>query len=164
MLKDILRDAALFVDGRNFVGQTNQVTLPDIQLIVEAMRGGGMDGSIEMDMGMEPMRATFQFLTFPKEVQKLLGKRDIQVKVRGVLVSHTGEKIGATAELRGKFIGNNPGDWAKGSTANYTGTFAAHYYKLTVDGEEVHLIDVEGVKRIINGVDQLEEDRRLMGI
>lgn len=164
MLKDVMRNVAAFVDGRNYAGQCSQVTLPELNIQTEEMRAGGMDAPIEMDMGMEALRASLQFLTVPTEVMKLLGKRDIPLTLRGGLISHDGTIKGATAELRGKFVGQNPGDWQAGSQSNFTATFAAHYYKLTVEGEEVYEIDVERMVRRINGEDQLAELRDRLGI
>lgn len=164
MLKDVMRNVAAFVDGRNYAGQCSQVTLPELNIQTEEMRAGGMDAPIEMDMGMEALRATLQFLTVPAEVMKLLGKREIPLTLRGGLISHDGTVKGATAELRGKFVGNNPGDWAAGAQGAFTAVFAAHYYKLTIEGEEIHEIDIERMVRVINGEDQLGELRDRLGI
>ena len=41
---------------------------------------------------------------------------------------------------------------------------AIRYYKLTLANEILHEIDVENMKRIINGEDQLESLRTAMGI
>lgn len=164
MLKDVLRNVAAFVDGRNYAGQCSQVTLPELTIKTEEFRPGGLDAPIEMDMGMEAMRATLQFLTVPAEVLKLFGKRDVALTLRGALTSFDGTVKGATAELRGRFIGHNPGDWQAGSQTSLTLTFAAHYYKLTIEGEEIHEIDVERQVRIINGEDQLADIRAKLGL
>jgi len=164
MVKDVMRNVAAFVDGRNYAGQCNQVTLPELNIQTEEMRAGGMDAPIEMDMGMEAMRASLQFMTVPAEALKLLGQRDVPLTLRGALTSYDGTVKGATAELRGRFVGNNPGDWQAGSQANFTATFAAHYYKLTIEGEEIYEIDIERMVRRINGEDQLADVRDRLGI
>lgn len=164
MLKDVMRNVAAFVDGRSYAGQCNQVTLPELNIQTEEMRAGGMDAPIEMDMGMEALRASLQFLTVPAEVLKLFGKRDVALTLRGALDSHDGTVRGATAELRGRFVGQNPGDWAAGSQANFTATFAANYYKLSIEGEEIYEIDIERMVRRINGEDQLATIRDKLGI
>ena len=164
MLKDVMRNVAAFVDGRNYAAECNQVTLPELNIQTEEFRPGGYDAPLEMDMGMETLRASLQFQTVPAEVLKLFGKPDVALTLRGALISHDGTVKGATAELRGKFIGNNPGDWAAGSQASFTGMFAAHYYKLSVAGETLYEIDVQRMVRIINGVDQLAEIRNSLGL
>lgn len=164
MLKDVMRDVVAFVDGRHYAGQCNQVTLPQLTITTEAMRAGGMDAPVEMDMGMEALRASLQFATVPAEVLKLFGKGDVPLTLRGALISHDGETKGATAELHGRFVTQNPGDWVGGNVANLTVEFAAHRYRLSIGGEEIHNIDVERMVRIVNGVDQLAGVRGHLGI
>lgn len=164
MVKDVLRNVAAFVDGRNYAGQCNQVTLPELNIQTEELRGGGLDAPIEMDMGMEALRATLQFQSVPAEVMKLFGQGDVPLTLRGALKSYDGELKGATAELRGRFVGQNPGDWEAGSVASFTATFAAHYYRLSIEGEDIHEIDVERMVRIVNGEDQLEGVRDRLGL
>lgn len=164
MSKDVLRNVAAFVDGRSYAGQCNQVTLPELNLQTEEFRGGGMDAPIEMDMGQEALRATLQFQTVAIEVAKLWARRDVPLTVRGALTSYDGTVKGATAELQGRFISQSPGDWAAGSQASFSATFAAHYYKLTVEGSEIYEIDVERMVRRVNGEDQLAEVRSRLGL
>ncbi|MEQ9132649.1 MAG: phage major tail tube protein [Salinisphaeraceae bacterium] len=164
MIRDVMRDAVAFVDGRNYAGQCNQVTLPELTISTEEMRAGGMDAPLEMDMGMEALRASIQFQTVPAEVLKLFGQREVPLTIRGALLSHDGSVKGATAELRGRFVVNNPGDWQPGQTSNLTTTMACTYYKLAIDGETVHEIDVQRMVRIVNGTDMLEQIRGALGI
>jgi P2 family phage contractile tail tube protein len=164
MLKDVMRDVAAFVDGRNYAGQCRQVNLPELTIQTEEFRAGGMDAPLEMDMGMGAMRASLQFLTVPVDVMKQLGKDNIDLTLRGALKSFDGTVKGATARLRGKFIGQNPGDWQPGSSSTFTATFAASYYQLTVAGEVIHEIDIERSVRIIDGKDQLADIRNALGL
>ena len=41
---------------------------------------------------------------------------------------------------------------------------ALRYYKLEIGGETIHEIDAENMKRVINGVDQLEKRRAALGL
>lgn len=164
MIRDVLTKVALFADGRSYAGECNQVTLPELNIQTEEFRAGGMDSPVEMDMGMDAMRASFEFLSVPAEIMKLFGREDVPVTCRGLLKSHDGTKRGATAELRGKFIGQNPNNWQAGQQNNYTGTFAVTFYRLTIGGEVIHEIDTVRMVRIIGGIDQLEVDRQALGI
>jgi len=164
MIRDVLRDAVAFVDGELYAGEIEQVSLPELQIQTEEMRAGGLDAPIEIDMGMEAMRASLQFKSVPKEVMQLFGKGDIDVKIRGALVSHDGDTRGATARLRGRFVDHNPGDWQSGQQASFEATMACHFYELEIGGEQVHKIDVENMVRIVNGEDQLEGIREALGL
>ena len=163
-VKDVMRDVVAFVDGRSYAGQCNQVTLPSTAIQTEEMRAGGMDGPEEMDMGLAAMRASLQFMSVPAEVLKLLGKPDIQITVRGALRSSDASVKKATATMSGKFIENNPGNWQPGQTANFTTTFSAYAYKLTIAGETIHDINNRTYKRVIDGVDQLAALRAALGL
>ena len=41
---------------------------------------------------------------------------------------------------------------------------AVRYFKFTHDGDVIHEIDVDNMKRIVNGVDQLEAQREALGL
>jgi P2 family phage contractile tail tube protein len=163
-IKDTLRDVTAFVDGNSYAGQCDQVTLPSLQLQTEEMRGGGMDAPKEMDMGMQAMQASLQFKSVPAEVMKLFGKEAVDFTVRGWLLTSNGDDKGAIARLVGRITADEPGDWAPGSPASRTVTVAVDRYELKVDGEQVHLVDVENYIRIVDGTDQLEAARRILGI
>ncbi len=163
-MKDVMRNVAAFVDGRNHAGDFNKVTLPEIAVQTEEFRAGGMDAPVEMDMGMGALRATLEAETFPVAVKKLIGRPDIPLTLRGVLQASDGTYKGATAELTGRFITDNSGDWQPGNKSTTTLTFAASTYKLRVGGEEVYEIDPERMVRKIGGVDQLATIREHLGI
>ncbi|SMG63879.1 Phage major tail tube protein, partial [methanotrophic bacterial endosymbiont of Bathymodiolus sp.] len=59
MLDDILKNMALFVDGRGFAGNVEELTLPKLTLKTEEFRNGGMDAPIEVEMGMEKLESEF---------------------------------------------------------------------------------------------------------
>jgi P2 family phage contractile tail tube protein len=56
------------------------------------------------------------------------------------------------------------GDWKAGDKAEIKHAIAVTYYKLEVAGELIYEIDPAGMKRVINGVDQLAGQRRDLGL
>ncbi|MBI6358056.1 phage major tail tube protein, partial [Proteus mirabilis] len=46
-----LKNFNLFMNGVNYVGVAEELTLPKITRKLEAYRGGGMNGSVQIDMG-----------------------------------------------------------------------------------------------------------------
>ncbi|MDE0623843.1 MAG: phage major tail tube protein [Bryobacterales bacterium] len=66
--------------------------------------------------------------------------------------------------LRGHFREVDAGTCKAGEASSLKLTAALEYYKLEVDGETVHEIDVINMKRVINGVNQMEERRRALGL
>ncbi len=73
MLDDILKNMALFVDGRGYAGNVEELTLPKLTMKTEEFRGGGMDAPIEVEMGMEKLECEFTLTRFDKEALKLFG-------------------------------------------------------------------------------------------
>ncbi|ROO28243.1 phage major tail tube protein [Salinisphaera orenii] len=163
-IRDVLRDVTFFADGESYAGQCNQVTLPSLQLQTEEMRAGGMDAPKQMDMGMQSLSASAQFNNVPVGIMRLFGKDGVEFVARGRLITSNGEDKGATARLVGRITEDAPGDWQPGSPASKSITIAVDVYKLSVDGEEVHHVDIENYIRVIDGVDMLERARQILGI
>ena len=66
--------------------------------------------------------------------------------------------------LTGSISSFDPGAFEAGAMTEASFEVAIRYYKLTLANEILHEIDVENMKRIINGEDQLESLRTAMGI
>jgi P2 family phage contractile tail tube protein len=66
--------------------------------------------------------------------------------------------------LRGALKEVDMGDWKSGDKAEIKHSVAVTYYKLEVDGRLVYEIDALGMKRVINGVDQLTAQRIALGL
>ena len=66
--------------------------------------------------------------------------------------------------LTGSISSFDPGAFEAGSMTEASFEMQVRYYKLSIANEVLHEIDVENMKRIINGEDQLESLRTAMGI
>ncbi|WP_375672642.1 phage major tail tube protein, partial [Bartonella sp. CL45QHWL] len=55
VLPRVLKYFNIFVDGIPYQAKCESVTLPNLNLVVESYRGGGMDSSIEVDLGLETL-------------------------------------------------------------------------------------------------------------
>jgi hypothetical protein len=66
--------------------------------------------------------------------------------------------------MTGRIYTLDPGEWKAGDRSMLTHRVALAYYKETIDGNVVHEIDVVNMKRIINGVDQMESIRTAIGV
>ena len=167
MLDDILKNMALFVDGRGYAGNVEELTLPKLTLKTEEFRNGGMDAPIEIEMGMEKLECEFTLTRFDKDVLKLFGLapgKAIPLTIRGAIVSDAGGQLPVVVNLQGIVKEMDPGNWKPGEKATLKATMAIRYYKLAHDGETVHEIDVPNMVRIIGGEDQLAATRSALGI
>ncbi|MGB0503599.1 MAG: phage major tail tube protein [Thalassolituus sp.] len=167
MLDDILKNMALFVDGRGFAGNVEELTLPKLTLKTEEFRNGGMDAPIEVEMGMEKLESEFTLTRFDKNVLKLFGLAPGQLTpltIRGAVISDDGTQTAVVVNLQGIVREMDPGNWKPGEKATLKIMMALRYYKLTHGGDVVHEIDIPNMVRTIGGVDQLSAVRSALGI
>ncbi len=167
MLDEILKNMSLFVDGRGYAGNVEEVSLPKLALKTEEFRGGGMDAPMDIDMGMEKLEAEFTLTKFDRDVLKLFGLspgRVTPLTMRGHIESEDGTAAAVIVNLRGKVREIDFGNWKPGDKATLKASLSLSYYKLTHSNEVLHEIDVAGMKRIIGGIDQLAATRASLGL
>jgi|TARA_B100001741_G_scaffold68893_2_gene55024 P2 family phage contractile tail tube protein len=168
MLPRTLRNFSLFVDGTGYAGKVTELTLPTLSIQAEEYRAGGLDAPIAIDMGMEALTASFTLAEYDPEILKLFGLYDqnaLEMTARGALQRNGDtDAVAIEVNLTGSITNFDPGAFEAGSMTEASFEVAVRYYKLTIAAEVLHEIDVENMKRIINGEDQLESVRTAMGI
>ncbi|MGB0957474.1 MAG: phage major tail tube protein [Litorivicinus sp.] len=167
MLDDLLKNMALFVDGRGFAGNVESLTLPKLSLKTESLRNGGMDAPIDVDLGMEKLECDFTLTRFDRQVLKLFGLthgRAVPVTIRGAMVSDFGMPTPVMINLQGLVREVDFGDWKPGEKATLKLSMSLRYYKLTHGGDVVHEIDIPNMVRMIGGIDQLAAIRFALGV
>ncbi|UIJ38734.1 phage major tail tube protein [Desulfobaculum bizertense] len=163
----LLKNFALFVDGRGYAGECEELQPPALSLTTEDFRAGGMDTSIPIDMGMEKLEASFVMPMQDADLLAAFGvieNNGIQMTARGELKSLDGSSEAVTLQMRGTVIKIESSAWKSGELAKNTYTLGLNYYKREQGGKVLHEVDVLNMKRIVNGVDQLEKARTAMGI
>ena len=168
MLPRTLRNFQLSVDGVGYAGRVTELTLPTLTIATEEDRAGGLDAPAEIDMGMEALNASFPLAEYDLDVIKRFGlynQNDVEVTARGALQRNGDtDAVAIEVNLTGSITNFDPGAFEAGSMTEASFEVAVRYYKLTIAAEVLHEIDVENMKRIINGEDQLESVRTAMGI
>lgn len=167
LIPETLANTNLFVDGVSFQGDVPSLTLPKLTLKTEEHRAGGMDIGIELDMGMEKMEANFTTTGVRKDSLKFFGLADgnaFNGVFRGSFKIQKGETLAVVVTLRGTLKELDMGDWKAGDKAELKHGIAVTYYKLEVGGEVIYEIDPVGMKRVINGTDQLASQRADLGL
>ena len=157
----------LFVDGRGFAGDIEELTPPKLSIKNEEFRGGGMDAPVEIPMGMEKLEASFTLKNYSKDVLNLFGLapgNNVPLTMRGALESSDGSVKPLVITLRGRIRELDDGSWKSGESATLKVAMSVDYYKRTLDGDDVHEIDIDNMIRKINGVDQLEAQRSALGM
>lgn len=166
-IRNILKNFNLFVDGRGFAGELGDYTPPSPSVAAEEYRAGGMDGPIDIDMGMEKMTTSYVLRNYSADVLALWGivpGKLIQVTARGALESEDGTVTPVVHNMRGKILQPDRGTWSPGQSASITTNMSLEAFKETIGGVSVTEIDVINMVRIVGGVDRLAEQRAALGI
>ncbi|MBF8728986.1 MULTISPECIES: phage major tail tube protein [Pseudomonas] len=167
MIPETLANLNLFVDGVSFQGDVPSLTLPKLTLKMEEHRPGGMDMPVEMDLGMEKLEAAFSTTGVRRESLKFFGLADASAfngTFRGAFKGLKGKITPVVVTLRGALKEVEMGDWRSADKAEIKHSVAVTFYKLEVDGRQVYEIDALGMKRVIDGVDQLAAQRAALGL
>ena len=163
----LLKDVSLFIDGKGYVANVEEFDPPKLAIKTEEHRAGGMDVPLEIDMGMEKLEATVSLSNADRDALKMFGLAPgalVPLTLRGSQEDELGDAEPVVHTLRGPLKEVDWGTWKPGEKAPCKLMVALRYYKLEIGGETLHEIDVENMKRVINGVDQLEKRRAALGL
>ena len=166
-ITDILRNCNLFVDGRGYAGRLDEVVPPKLTVKTEEFRAGGMDAPVELDQGMEKLECSMSSSGIDQTLLEQWGVATgalVQFTIRGVLQDEDGTVRAVVIQLRGHVKEIDFGTWKPGEKVPMKAMVACRYYKLEHAGRTLHEIDVPNMIRIVNGTDQLAEQRAALGI
>lgn len=164
---NVVKNINLFVDGKGQAGQLEDFTPPKLTLKLEEFRGGGMDSSVELEMGMEKLEASANLIAYDPDVLALLGVRSgtgTPYVAKMALEDFDGTVTAVTHTMRGKMKMQDPGTIKPGEKASLKFDIALDYYKLQHGDRVIHEIDVQNMVRIVDGVDVLAAQRAALGI
>jgi uncharacterized protein len=169
MIQDVLRDFVLYNGADKMVGRVDEFQPPALKRVVESFRGAGMDGSMPIDMGMEPLEASWTTSGIDRGTYAgfgLMNALRTTAILRGAVVDPvTGIPKPVIHTLVGDLTVVEPSGYKPGERATLKTTMVCLYYKLTHTLPGLPLIEIDIVNgvRIINGVDQLLALRLLVG-
>lgn len=162
-----LFNTLLYVDGVSMQGDVPTFDLPKVKIKTEGHRGGGMDGEIDMDMGIEKLEASFVTTGMRRETLKFFGVFDATstpLVFRGSFKEQKGRTVPVVATVRGMVTEVDPGSWKPGEKSEIKHAVSVTYYKLEVAGRVIYEIDPVNMVRVIDGVDQLAGVRTDLGL
>ena len=167
-LPNSLKNFNAFVDGVSYMGTVDEIKLHKLARKMEAYRGGGMDGEIDLDMGQEKMEMEIVCSGFVADAYKRYGTS----KANGVLVRFAGayqrddtEAVQAVEiVVRGRYSEIDPDSAKGGDKGKHTSKLSLSYYKLIVDNEELVEIDLLAFIFKVDGNDRFEAQRKAIGL
>ncbi|MET3234346.1 UNVERIFIED_ORG: P2 family phage contractile tail tube protein [Burkholderia sp. 1263] len=163
-----LKNFNLFQNGESFVGQIAEVTLPKLTRKMEAYRGGGMNGPIDIDQGQEGISFEWTAAGFMQSVLAQYGitKHDgVQLRFAGGYRSEDSTKHdNIEVVVRGRHKEIDPGSAKPGDDTAFKVSTTCSYYKLSVNGTTVIEIDFVNMIENINGTDLMADLRSAIGL
>lgn len=161
MLKiNVIKDFNVFINGDNYAGKAKSITLPKLANILEDYRGAGMLAADQVRLGYEKLEAEVVMGSFEPAVFAEVGHMtgSTLIEFRGALVNERENKTSeVVVSLNGFISEGDPGSWESGKLGENKFAYKCNAYKLTVDGEVVHDVDIEKGKVVVGGVDQYEQ-------
>lgn len=168
-LAKILKNFNVFHNGENWMGKCTEFTVPKLARKVEAIRAGGMNGEVEVDLGMEKMESTQTYAGPMRQVYEQWGisKIDgVMLRFAGYIEDDDSEGSGDSVEvvMRGRYKEIDPGSAKGGEKSEFKTTMSLTYFKYSINGQVVVEIDLVNFIEIVNGVDRLAEQRKALGL
>lgn len=163
-----LKNFNLFVDGESYVGQVAEVTLPKLARKTEDYRGGGMNGPVASDLGMEKLEMKWTASGYIESLLAQWGKQTVS----GVLLRFAGalqaddsaEVTSLEVTVRGKHTELDFGKAEAGGKTEIQVSSALSYYKLNLNGQTIIEIDFVNMIEIVDGTDLMADVRTALGL
>lgn len=162
----VLKNFNIFLDGFGYAGLCDEVKLPDLKIKTAEHRAGGMDLPVDLDMGMEKLEMGFTMAEQSAQIFRQFGLRNqnaVQCTFRAAKVD---DQVVEPFHLfcRGMYTSLNGGSVKNGEKAPLEAMLTLRYYRMELNGRVELEIDADNMKRVINGVDQMAEIRRAIGL
>lgn len=165
--KNVRKNFNLFVDGKGYAGQVEEFTPPKLSIKTEEFRAGGMEGPVELSMGLEKLEASFSLVSYDRDVLSLFGVAEgsvVPFTLREALEDFDGTITSVVHNLRGKIKSIDQGTVKAGDKVGLKVDMAVTYYKVRHGNADLIEIDVENMVRSVNGNDALASMRAALGM
>ncbi|MFM2477327.1 phage major tail tube protein [Celerinatantimonas sp. MCCC 1A17872] len=165
-----LKNFNLFNDANSYMGMVKSITLPKLAIKTESYRGGGMPGTIDVDMGLSDDAITLEWTLggFDTIALSQFGQTSagaVPLRFNGAVQrDDTGETVGVEINVRGFHKEIDMGDAKPGDDTEHKYTTTCSYYKLSIDGSDIIEIDQVNMVFNVNGEDRLEDIRSALGL
>lgn len=159
----------LFNEGNSYLGQTGEVTLPKLGRKFEDWRGGGMNGSVKVDLGLSDdiTELSWKLGGIDPLVISQFGAATVSAIGLRFAGSYqrddTGDTTAVEIVVRGRHEEIDFGNAKAGDDTEKSIKTIWSYYKLSIDGQAVVEIDIPHMIEKVNGVDLLEKHRANIG-
>jgi P2 family phage contractile tail tube protein len=162
----VIKNMNMIMDGRGYAGLVDEVTLPELTIVTEEHRAGGMDAPIPLDMGMEQLEMSFISAEHSPNIYGMFGHQNqnvVPLTFRAAMVDDT-DVWPYILKVTGLITGLSGGTVQNGQKSPLEVTMGLRFYNLVINEEELVYIDVPNMIRRIQGVDHLQLQREALGL
>ncbi|MDH4869812.1 phage major tail tube protein [Pseudomonas sp. BN515] len=164
-----ITNANLYLDGRDFFAQAEEVELGSVKAVMSDHQGLGMVGLIELPDGLDKMEGKIVWNSRYRDASVKMATpfKAIQLQCRSnVQVFNNGGLVDEIPLVT--FMTIMPKEYALGSfkpreVTKFETPFSATFVRQVLNGEEVLLLDYMANIFKVNGEDQLARYRRNIG-
>ncbi len=178
---NILQDFTVWVNGVGKIGESPGFQPPEINIQTEEFRGGGMDGTIDIPMGVEKIEFDFDLHTWDEQVWSVLGFGNafnaeamdgaavptstltVPIHFRGYLITPGGQNKGVLIETSSLVKSVKVNKVEPGKKTEMTVSATCSKYRHTVGGKVLTDIDIFNKVFKVNGFDRNVDARRHLG-
>lgn len=158
-----LKNMNLFNEGQSYLAEAQSVNMPKLARKMEDYRGGGMDGTVKLDMGAEAMELEFTLGGPDRTVLRQFGNPGLAGTFLRFVGAYQNDATGSydTVEItvRGRHEEVDMGEAKIGEGGECKVKTQCVYYRLEWNGRVEIEIDVLNMIYIVDGVDILAEQR-----
>ncbi|MCH2486144.1 MAG: phage major tail tube protein [Erythrobacter sp.] len=156
-----LKNMNAHVDGVGYLGRIAEFEEPSLALATENYRGGGMLGSVKIDLGLEPMEAKLKMGGHEAALFRKFGTTSVEgvrTRLTGAYQADDGSPAQAVeCYIGGRFSEISPGTSKAGDDTEQEYTLPLNYYRREVNGRtEIEIDMIAGVFRV-DGFDRYAE-------
>ncbi len=163
-----LKNFNLFNDGRSYIGQVPEITLPKLSRKMEDYVAGGMTGPVEIDYMNEKIEFdwTAGGLLEDALLQYGASAHDaVQLRFAGAYQKEdTGDVDAVEVVIRGRHKEIDMGNAKVGDKTEHKYKTTCSYYKLTINDRPIIELDFVNGVEVVGGVDRSANIRAAMGI
>lgn len=156
-----LKNMNCHVDGQGYLGRVMEFEEPVLALVTEDYRGGGMIGSVKIDLGLEPMEATIKMGGHEAALIRKFGASGVdavRVRLTGAYQADDGSAAEAVeCYCGGRFTEITPGTSKPGDDTEHEFKVALAYYRREVNGRTEVEIDMVAGRFLVDGQDRYAE-------
>jgi P2 family phage contractile tail tube protein len=165
-----VQDANVYINGTSTHGQASEVTLPEIQFSKSEYKALGMIGSLKVFNGIDALEATIKWNFPDNDVLVALAnpRKEVDLMIRSNKTVYSGSNVDdeqpVIVYLKGTSNNHGLGDYKAHEDTELSTKIDITYLKQVVNGQEIVELDVTNNIFRVDGIDQLANYRRNLGL